>query len=142
MEDAVLYQEITDGVHLFAVFDGHGGPEVSHYAAQLLPKELIKDQNFKLKNYGKALTSTFKKIDEIIVSARGEEELAVISKRLGVTASQGGEKIGYRAGTTAVVLLITKNRYFVANIGDSRAVLSRANTPVPLSFDHKPDLPA
>ena len=83
-----------------------------------------------------------KKIDEIIVSIRGEEELAVISKRLGVTASQGGEKIGYRAGTTAVVLLITKNRYFVANIGDSRAVLSRANTAVPLSFDHKPDLPA
>lgn len=140
MEDSVLYQEITDGVHLFAVFDGHGGPEVSHYAAQLLPKELIKDQNFKLKNYGKALTSTFKKIDEIIESPRGEEELTVISKRLGVT-KQGGEKIGYRAGTTAVVLLITKNRYYVANIGDSRAVLSRANTAVPLSFDHKPDLP-
>lgn len=142
MEDSVLYQEITDGVHLFAVFDGHGGPEVSHYAAQLLPKELVKDQNFKQRNYGKALTSTFKKIDEIIESARGEEELTVISKRLGVAGTHGGEKVGYRAGTTAVVLLITKNRYYVANIGDSRAVLSRANTAIPLSFDHKPDLPA
>lgn len=75
------------------------------------------------------------------MSTRGEEELTVISKRLGVT-NQGGEKIGYRAGTTAVVLLITKNRYYVANIGDSRAVLSRANTAIPLSFDHKPDLPS
>jgi serine/threonine protein phosphatase PrpC len=26
MEDAILCQEITDGVYLFGVFDGHGGP--------------------------------------------------------------------------------------------------------------------
>jgi hypothetical protein len=38
MEDAVICQEVADGVHLFAVLDGHGGPEVSHYIAQMLPK--------------------------------------------------------------------------------------------------------
>lgn len=38
MEDATLYKEIADGVHLFGVFDGHGGPEVAHYVAQILPK--------------------------------------------------------------------------------------------------------
>lgn len=67
--------------------------------------------------------------------------MAVIAKRLGVTASKG-QRISYRAGTTAVVVLMTKDRYFVANIGDSRAVLSRASKAVPLSTDHKPDVPS
>lgn len=62
----------------------------------------------------------------------------MISKRLGTSL---GEKVGYRAGTTAVVMLMTKSRYYVANIGDSRAVLSRSYSAVALSTDHKPDLP-
>jgi serine/threonine protein phosphatase PrpC len=65
----------------------------------------------------------------------------VIGKRLGVEGFSG-ERVGYRAGTTAVVLLVTKHRLYVANIGDSRAVLSRSDTAVPLSTDHKPDLPS
>lgn len=46
----------------------------------------------------------------------------------------------YRAGTTALVLLMTKHSYFVANIGDSRAILSSANETIALSKDHKPEL--
>lgn len=38
MEDATLYQEITDGVSLFGVFDGHGGPEIANYVAEVLPR--------------------------------------------------------------------------------------------------------
>jgi protein phosphatase 1G len=140
MEDATVFQELADGVYLFGVFDGHGGPEVAHFVAKVLPKEIINDSNFKLKNYSKALTSVFKKVDEMVVSSRGEEELNVISKRLGVTGTSNGEKIAYRAGSTAIVMIMTKNRYYVANIGDSRAVLSRSHTAVPLSTDHKPDL--
>lgn len=51
------------------------------------------------------------------------------------------DKIGYRAGTTLVLLLLTKDKYYVANAGDSRAILSRNNLAVALSNDHKPDLP-
>ena len=50
--------------------------------------------------------------------------------------------IGERAGTTAVIVLMTKDRYYVANIGDSRAVLCREGKAIPLSTDHKPDLPS
>jgi serine/threonine protein phosphatase PrpC len=106
----------------------------------MLSKEILNEPYFKLKNYPKALTSVFKRIDELLLSSRGEEELRVINKRLGGLPASNGEKISYRAGTTAIVLLMTKDRYYVANIGDSRAVLCRGDTTVALSTDHKPDL--
>lgn len=72
MEDALLFTEIADEVYLFAVCDGHGGPEVSRFVIQNLPKTLSNDQDFKNRNYSKALTNTFKKLDEVICSQRGE----------------------------------------------------------------------
>ena len=45
-------------------------------------------------------------------------------------------------GTTACVVLITKDTIYCANLGDSRAVLCQTvKRAVPLSEDHKPDLP-
>ena len=43
-----------------------------------------------------------------------------------------------QAGCTAVTALIVGRRLFVANAGDSRAVLSRRKRALPLSQDHKP----
>ena len=43
-------------------------------------------------------------------------------------------------GSTALVAVVTAEQIVVANCGDSRAVLSRAGRPIPLSFDQKVSL--
>ena len=44
------------------------------------------------------------------------------------------------SGTTLVSTYIKGKQLWCANVGDSRAVLSRNGNPVPLNRDHKPDL--
>jgi serine/threonine protein phosphatase PrpC len=44
-----------------------------------------------------------------------------------------------RSGSTGVVVLLTPSHIICANAGDSRAILSKKNVVLPLSFDHKPD---
>lgn len=43
-----------------------------------------------------------------------------------------------QTGSTAVIVLIVGDRIICANVGDSRAVLSRNKIPLLLSKDHKP----
>ena len=43
------------------------------------------------------------------------------------------------AGATAVVVLVQGNKLYIANAGDSRAMLCRAGNVVELSHDHKPN---
>jgi protein phosphatase 2C family protein 2/3 len=142
MEDSLLYKQLSDEVHLFAVCDGHGGPEVSALVAKLLPDYLIKDPDFKAKQYSKAFVNVFKKIDEFICSQKGEEQLKALNKSLGGRKVEPNEKIGYRAGTTMVAMIMTEDKYYVANAGDSRAILSRNHEAVALSHDHKPENPS
>lgn len=40
-------------------------------------------------------------------------------------------------GSTAVVAVVTPDKIIVSNCGDSRAVLCRNGTAIPLSVDHK-----
>lgn len=44
-----------------------------------------------------------------------------------------------RDGTTANVCVLHDGRIVTANVGDSRAVLSRGCRAMDLSFDHKPE---
>jgi len=48
------------------------------------------------------------------------------------------DEIGNGTGCTANVLLITKDKYYVANAGDSRSALCSNGKTVQMSFDHKP----
>ncbi|GFX33001.1 probable protein phosphatase CG10417 [Trichonephila clavipes] len=49
---------------------------------------------------------------------------------------------GYLSGSTATVAVVSESRIYVANVGDSRCVLSRNGQAIDMSVDHKPDDPS
>jgi protein phosphatase 1G len=51
---------------VFGVFDGHGGAEVAQYVKKHFIETLIKNENFKNKNYKVALIENFIKMDEMM----------------------------------------------------------------------------
>lgn len=57
MEDEhITHFNFEPGMHLFAVFDGHGGSEVSYFVKQNFEEELRKSYRFSTKDYGMALS--------------------------------------------------------------------------------------
>eukprot|EP00401_Gymnodinium_catenatum_P053658 CAMPEP_0117610780 /NCGR_PEP_ID=MMETSP0784-20121206/82048_1 /TAXON_ID=39447 /ORGANISM="" /LENGTH=404 /DNA_ID=CAMNT_0005414191 /DNA_START=80 /DNA_END=1294 /DNA_ORIENTATION=- len=108
------------------VFDGHGeqGGRISNVARDVLSKSLFDHRDLHSDPKG-ALESAYR------------EAQKQIEKRHGPEAQD--------SGTTAVSAYQHRDRLFVANVGDSRAVLGRCDTSrggtlsaVELSRDHKP----
>lgn len=103
--------------YISCVYDGHGGNKCSVFLKNNFYKTFIK--NFKQNPPIKALFNTFLQLNQIFLN----------------------NVIG-RDGSTANVLFYNKltNICYVANTGDSRAILCRKNGSVEqISEDHKPD---
>lgn len=123
MEDAhTIELELTEGVSLFAVFDGHGGIETAKYAAAHLASHVTATKAFHKKDYVQALKEAYRTLDYDICSKQDD---------------------GHRgSGSTAVTCIITPTHVYTANVGDSRAILCQFNKKqaYELSTDHKPTL--
>ncbi|KAJ3294374.1 hypothetical protein HK104_003620 [Borealophlyctis nickersoniae] len=124
-----VHDNLQSGVSVYTVFDGHGSGEYSHHAAQVLPKLLIEHDEFKQGRYDKALKDTFLEEDKKMAKELDEKK---------------GIK---RGGTTATVAVVAGDQLYVANVGDSRAVIAEKQGTSPdgvalynavrLSKDHK-----
>ncbi|KAK7511251.1 protein phosphatase 2C protein 1 [Phyllosticta citriasiana] len=102
----------------FGVYDGHGGDKVAIYAGENLHKIIAKQDAFKEGNIEQALKDGFLATDRAILSdPKYEDEVS---------------------GCTASVGVISSDKIYVANSGDSRSVLGIKGRAKPLSFDHKP----
>lgn len=124
----VAYEIGNDpNISLFGVMDGHGenGHLVAEFVRVHLPKYL----------------SAQPKLRE-----DPAKYIAVAVKKMCIALQGAGINTTF-SGTTAVFGVFIDDTLHVANIGDSRCVLGRLTTgdvveAVPLSNDHKPDVPA
>ncbi|XP_031484462.1 probable protein phosphatase 2C 24 isoform X1 [Nymphaea colorata] len=123
-------------LHLFAVYDGHGGSHVAMMCKErmhrLVAEELGKGAGFAGGDWRGLMKRCFARMDEEVMEACscGGPTPCVCEQASLVTDV---------VGSTAVVAVIAPDVVVVANCGDSRAVLCRSGRPVPLSTDHKPD---
>ncbi|KAK3309173.1 phosphatase 2C-domain-containing protein [Chaetomium strumarium] len=116
--DPKAAKEHASKVSFFGVYDGHGGSNVALFAGDNIHRIIAKQDTFKTGNYEQALKDGFLATDRAILNdPKYEEEVS---------------------GCTACVGLITEDKIYIANAGDSRSVLGVKGRAKPLSFDHKP----
>ena len=119
-------------VNFIGVFDGHGGKMVSKYLKDNIPKYILKKTDINIYQQKSAVTSGFflKLFDKIQDQLIKDHPIAV--KRCGSTSLCG---VMYKDK-------MNRNMIWLANIGDSRAVLYNSKSQaIALTIDHKPNLP-
>ncbi|XP_021773701.1 probable protein phosphatase 2C 39 isoform X2 [Chenopodium quinoa] len=121
MEDYVFadFKQVEDNeLGLFAIFDGHVSQDVPDYLRSHLFNNILKEPDFWTETEN-AVRKAYRITD---------------SKILEKSADLG------KGGSTAVTaILINCQKLVVANLGDSRAVISRNGKAKQLSVDHEPD---
>ncbi len=95
-----------------------------------LIQELKALQSFKEKDYEKALKDVYLKMDEMIQTKDGKEKLKGYNSKgkkgeMSEFEENAMDQIAHGAGCTACSALITPTDIYVANAGDSRAVIGK-----------------
>lgn len=111
-------------IKFFAIFDGHGGLGCS---------EFLRDN---LHNYIATSNAFPNKMEQAIKEGCADAE--------SVWMRQNVESVKDKSGACAIICVLTETQIYVANVGDSRVILSQSNGRIikALSTDHKPCLPS
>ncbi|CAN4087617.1 unnamed protein product [Withania somnifera] len=105
-------------VCLFGIFDGHGGSRAAEFLKGHLFQNLMKHPSFST-DTKLAISETYQQTDIDFLDS---------------------EKDTFRDdGSTASSAVLVGNHLYVANVGDSRTIISKSGKAIPLSEDHKPN---
>ena len=113
-------QENADYVAFFGVYDGHGGEKAAIFTGEHLHKIIRATSLYNGKDYVNALKQGFLDCDQAILKdiyMRDDD-----------------------SGCAATTVLVTPDRIYCGNAGDSRTIMSVNGVAKALSFDHKPSL--
>uniref|UniRef100_A0A0E0KRA6 protein-serine/threonine phosphatase n=1 Tax=Oryza punctata TaxID=4537 RepID=A0A0E0KRA6_ORYPU len=122
MEDyhvAELAEEKGNELGLFGIFDGHLGDTVPAYLQKNLFANILNEEEF-LTQPDRAIIKAYEKTDQAILSHTPD-------------LGQGGS-------TAVTAILLNGRKLWVANVGDSRAVLLKGGRAIQMSTDHDPSV--
>ena len=140
--------------HIFGIFDGHGGREISNFITNHFVEEFLNNPNYLKGDIETCLKETFINLDNKLnnLSAMKEMTRDHISflreynlkeeLNLNYTKDLNGnsyiEDLGYEKGSTGLICVIHNNNIYFANAGDSRGILIRKDKKfLVLTNDHK-----
>jgi len=110
-----------DDMDYYGLFDGHAGRIAATFVAEhlhpILAQKLLDDPSDPLSSLAECFPEVNLKFKEWL---------------------DGADSSYRHAGTTGVACLIEGDELYLADVGDSRAVLDRDGQAIRLSFDHKP----
>lgn len=124
MKPAARNEESWPKCSFFGVYDGHGGAACADFLRDHLHQFIIKAPMFPW-NPKEALRTGFQEAERTFLSS---------------VAAKSSDSVCERSGSCALVVLVVDNSCYVANVGDSRAIMSGdcGKRLFLLSKDHKP----
>ena len=121
------YKKIWPRVSFFGIYDGHGGELCSEYLRDNLHKLICQNNEFFPENIPEAIKLGFSKAEKNFL-----EKYALDKNK----------EFKDKSGSCAVILLLVENIIYIANLGDSRCVMSigKGKKYIQVTKDHKPNI--
>ena len=112
----------------FGIYDGHGGEGCSEYLRDNLHKLICNNEYFP-ENISEAIKFGISKAEQDFLN--------------NFALSENKEEIIDKSGSCAIIIIIVDSNIYIANVGDSRCLLSmnNGNQYIEVTKDHKPNSP-
>ena len=127
-------------ISFFGIFDGHNGDHCAEFLRQNLLQYIYTNPNFP-KNVEKSIKEAFLKADEDYL-----KNYSLIKDKNIINANiNSNSNLDYynNSGSCGLILIIVDTKIYIANVGDSRCIMSCQNGKIQkdVTRDHKPEFP-
>ena len=127
-------------ISFFGIFDGHNGDHCAEFLRQNLLQYIYTNPNFP-KNVEKSIKEAFLKADEDYL-----KNYSLIKDKNIINANiNSNSNLDYynHSGSCGLILIIVDTKIYIANVGDSRCIMSCQNGKIQkdVTRDHKPEFP-